>query len=94
LVTQRGVDGKTEKDLVVNVNVLFKWLVGVQACQFTLYDGLGSFSRSIYEVIVNFGDSAILLHSLHKVLSWEILHHLEFLVPVAKSLGVKTVERN
>lgn len=88
------IDCKGEEDLVVDENLLARGLVGVQGGQITTHNCDGTLDGSIKEVVVDLGDGTITLNSLHQGLLGEILHHLEFFVPIADSSGIKTEERN
>jgi hypothetical protein len=89
-----AVDGETEEDLVVNVDVLAKGLIGVQWRNFTFDKGSCTSSGCLKEIIVDFGYGTVLLHSLDEVLSGEVLNNLEFFIPVVHLFGIDTIQRN
>lgn len=82
-----------EEDLVVDEHLLTRALIGVQRGEVTTDYPYCSFHCGIEEVVVYFCNGSIALHALQEGLFGEVLDHLELLIPVADSAGIKAVQR-
>ena len=84
---------KGEEDLVIDEDLLARGLIWVQRSQIATNDSNGSLHSCIKEIIVDLSNSAVTLDSLHEGFFREILNDLEFLIPIADSSWVKTIQR-
>ena len=87
------VNGETEKDLIMHINLLLSIIMWIQRSNRLIHDLNSSLLCCLYKIIINLCVSSVSLYSL-KHRSWgQLLARLEFFVPVSLVLLINSKNR-